>query len=165
MKHKDPKIKLGEIKDGKLVKFSDSIVWDFNRTLAIFIRDGLIRFRQVGNGVPHKVVTKYGTIEEAANAWDSILENIITLIKFHLEEDTNLLSPEAREKLFTYHTIERKVLNRKEDTDGATQVTFEEMPDEIKNIYKELQFINQQQFNAMQEALDLIKEYWGEFWW
>lgn len=165
MKHKQPKIKLGEIKDGKLVKFTDSIVWDFNKTLAIFIRDGLKRFRQVGNGVPNSVVNKYKTIEDAAEAWDSILENIITLINFHLEEDTDILSSTDREKLFTYHKTERKVLSREENSDGTIKVTFEEMPEDIKDIYKQLQFINKQQHKAMQEALDLIKEYWGEFWW
>jgi len=49
---KDKPIKLGEIKNEKLEKFSDSITWDFDITLLIFIRDGLKRFKELNNGIP-----------------------------------------------------------------------------------------------------------------
>ena len=45
-------IKLGRIKNSKLEKFSDSITWDFDHTLLIFIRDGLKRFKELKAGIP-----------------------------------------------------------------------------------------------------------------
>ena len=161
------RIKLGKIKNGKLEKFSDSITWDFDYTLLIFIRDGLKRFKELKTGIPAYLCYKYEKLgvedpdAAAAQEYNFILDTIISNIEYYQSTDMDLLSS-ADKKLYydylaTYHT--------EKDERGYYEVKFAEETEDIKRIKKELEEINIKQKQKIDEAFDLLKENLCTFWW
>ena len=163
-KNKEKPIKLGEIKNQKLEKFSDSITWDFDTTMLIFIRDGLKRFKQVNNGIPHKIFEKHDHECWAVKEWDDIIQTIIDDIDYYLSDPEELLPADKRSLLEEYH-LGTHVKYREERPDGSVLVTYEEMPEYIKAIYAELVEIGKAQEERLSEAFDLIKEWHASFGW
>lgn len=161
------RIKLGKIKNGKLKNFSDSITWDFDYTLLVFIRDGLKRFKELKTGIPAHLCYKYEQLgvedpdAAAAQEYNSILDTIISNIEYYQSTDMDLLSPADKELyhnyLATYHT--------EKDERGYHKVKFAEQTEDIKRIKKELEEINIKQKQKIDEAFDLLKENLCTFWW
>ena len=164
---KQPRVRLGEIQNGKLVNFTDSITWEFDTVLAILIRDGLTRYKKVNNGVPGKVVVKNEMdVEKASKEWNAILDRIIYLVDTYLKEDEEFLTDKERDMINNWVECGPLFTNVEEIAPGAVKLEFgEDAPPEIREIQEELVRINERQHRSMLEALDLIKEHWGEFGW
>lgn len=163
-KNKEKPIKLGEIKNEKLEKFSDSITWNFDTTMLIFIRDGLKRFKQVNNGIPHKIFEKHDHECWAIKEWDDIIQTIIDNIDYYFL-DTEALLSEADQDLLEQYRKEDHVIDREEHADGSVTVRYAEAPAHIKHIYEQLKNLSIQQEERLQKAFDLIKEWHSNFWW
>ena len=80
--------KLGKIKNGKLIKFDKKMVWNFDKTLAIFISAGLRTLKENGDkGIPYELYDKarnsYPNItddeahDKALAEWWQIVDDII----------------------------------------------------------------------------------------
>ena len=163
-KNKEKPIKLGQIKNEKLEKFSDSITWNFDTTMLIFIRDGLKRFKQVNNGIPHSIFIKYELEEEAIAEWNEIIQTIIDNINYYLLDAEELLFPEQRSLLEEYH-LGNHIKHIEELHDSSILVTYEEMPKAIKAIYAELTEITKILEEKLSKAFDLIKVWHANFSW
>lgn len=163
-KNKEKPIKLGQIRDEKLEKFSDSITWDFDITMLIFIRDGLKRFKQVNNGIPQRIFQKHDHECWAVKEWDDIIQKIIDDIDYYLLDEQSLLDKSDQDLLHTYYQ-ENHIISRQENKDGSVTVEYAEMPAYIKAIYERIREISKQQEEKLSEAFDLIKEWHADFWW
>lgn len=78
--------KLGRIKQGKLVGFDGEMLWNFDVTLAIFIRDGLTAYKESSHGIPGLIYDKYDADKTLSQKekdsksiaeWHTILNDII----------------------------------------------------------------------------------------
>lgn len=101
-KKKEKPIILGQIKNDKLVKFSDSMTWNFDFTLAIFIKTGLERFLKLNNGVPCSAFDEFGNIiydyssdmslEQKAQKWSDVIKKAVHKLDYFLSDSDDDLS-------------------------------------------------------------------------
>ena len=149
-KEKIKPIKLGSIIDGQLKNFSDSVTWDLESNILIFIRDSLKRFNIIKRGVP--VVLSLNSPDEyaAMNTWTAIIDTICTNLDYYLKDTLDYLT-QSDYKLYKQYldTIEDNA--QKSDT--------------IIAIENQLETIIETQYQKLSEAIDLLKEWWGDFWW
>lgn len=59
MKKDCTNFKLGKIKKGNLVNFDKQMFWNFDNTLAIFLRDGLTAYKEMSRRIPLSIYGKY----------------------------------------------------------------------------------------------------------
>lgn len=84
--------KIGKIKNNKLTGFSDSALFDFDKSLAIIIRDMLKRFIEINNSIPNDIYEKYGEDDELAiEEWHKIIQQIVDKLDYYLTEPFDLL--------------------------------------------------------------------------
>ena len=102
---KEKPIKLGQIKNEKLEKFSTSITWNFDRTLCIFIRDALTEFKRVNDGIPQEFVDKYQDVDTAFKEYNNIIQGIIDNLNFYISEDYNLFNEKEAKRREAFNAL------------------------------------------------------------
>lgn len=112
---KEKPIKLGTIKDDKLIGQSDSALWNFDRTLRIFLRDSLRKFAESCDSYPDcfndnwELMTteeweKRDKNKDYYKAWIDHLNGIADKLDYSLSDAWESLTDENRVFLAYFHS-------------------------------------------------------------
>lgn len=159
---KDKPIKLGTIKDGKLIKQSDSSLWSFDVTLRIFLRDSIRRFAQTTHSYPDCFDENWNEItkeewegrdndKDYYKAWIDHLNGIADKLDYSLTDEWESLSSQDNEVLRCI----------REKYPGGLLFDRDNMSEEetaiIKNILTKMVEEKKKRSDAGKEAIDDIK--------
>ena len=169
MKREKP-IKLGTIKDDKLTGQSDNALWNFDRTLRIFLRDSLRKFAESCNSYPDcfndnwELMTteewgKRDKNKDYYTAWIDHLNGIADKLDYSLSDAWDSLTDEDNAFL-EYFYNKYQFFQSLTNSDMVTQDDREKM-DEIHRKTSEEQ---EKRNNAGMEALDDIKKILYHLW-
>ena len=160
-RYKEVVDKIGKIKGGKLIGFSDSTLFDLDKSLAIIIRDLLVRFKEINIGIPNDIYEKCNEDEELAlEEWNGIIQSIIDKLDYYVTDPFDLLSAEDQEILIGQHRWS-KSLKDKKDLD---YILNNEISPEEKEVFNKEGEISKDQKEKLGEALDMLKERFTGLW-
>ena len=170
-------IKLGQIKNCKLEKFTNSVVWELHETIAIFLRDALRKFADTTHSYPDRYNENWEimTTEQWENRdkekdgykiWINHIREIADKIDFYLKDTEDLLDQEDKDFLEYYH---KKYPMKFEKLENGNYTLVDYAPQEDKDkyhniIYNKESTIGQNQLKAMQEALHDIAKIFPDLW-
>lgn len=111
---KEKSIKLGTIKDGKLIGQSNNALWNFDRTLRIFLRDSLRKFAESCDSYPDcfndnwELITteeweKRDKNKDYYKAWIDHLNGIADKLDYSLSDAWESLTDKNRAFLEYFH--------------------------------------------------------------
>ena len=167
---KEKPIKLGIIKDDKLTKQSDSALWNFDRTLRIFLRDSLRKFAESCDSYPvcfndnwELMATeeweKRDKNKDYYKAWVDHLNEITNKLDYSLSDAWEILTEEDNDFLKTYYM---KYPSFKSVTNPDT---VEKEDIERRNeIWDKVDKEEDKRRAAAKEALDDIKKILFDLW-
>lgn len=160
-KYKEVVDKIGKIKGGKLVGFSDSTLFDLDKSLAIIIRDLLIRFKEINIGIPNDIYEKCNEDEELAfTTWNNLIQTIIDKLDYYLTPTFDLLSKEDQEVLLTNCKWPR-AFKKKEDLERILNTA---PSSEVKEVWEKEYQLSKKQTLALKEALTLLRDRFNDLW-
>ena len=170
-------IKLGQIKSGKLEKFGKNVCWDLDKTIAIFLRDTLRHFADTTQSFPDCYDDNWDkmTVEQwqnrdkekdGYNIWVTHIREIADKINFYLKDPEDLLTQEDKDFLKDYH---EKYPMKFEKLENGYYTLNHYAPQEDEDRYHDIicnkeVIIEQNQLNAMQEALHDIAKIFPNLW-
>ena len=143
--NKNKPIKLGQIKNNKLEKFSKSLTWDLDFSICIFLRDSLKEFKKVKIGYPAFLQKEYPKEEDAVAYYDSIIDEIIEGFDYYLKDSYDLLSVE---NMLIFADFSERFPT----------------PEEIKSVFTEIDEIEKEKAKKLERSFDLLKEWHPSFW-
>ena len=143
--NKNKPIKLGQIKNNKLEKFSKSLTWDLDFSICVFLRDSLKEFKKVKIGYPAFLQKEYPKEEDAVAYYDSIIDEIIEGFDYYLKDSYDLLSVE---NMLIFADFSERFPT----------------PEEIKSVFTEIDEIEKEKAKKLERSFDLLKEWHPSFW-
>ena len=167
---KEKPVKLGIIKNDKLIKQSDNALWNFDRTLRIFLRDSLRKFAESCDSYPDCFNDNWElmTIEEWEKrdknkdyytAWINHLNEIADKLDYSLSDAWESLTDEDNAFL-EYFSNKYPIFQFLTNPDMVSQDDRENMDEIHRKISKEQEKRN----NAGMGALDDIKKILYHLW-
>ena len=150
-KKKEKPIKLGQIKNDKVEKMSDSATWNLDYTICVFIRDALKKFKENRDGFP-AILLETMSEEEADKYYAKIIDTIIYDLDYYLTPVEELMTAENRALLEQFYSSNLDPFEAAENKDFATA-------------QKTLGDIAESQNRHLNEAFDALKEWLPSFWW
>lgn len=143
--NKNKPIKLGQIKNNKLEKFSKSLTWDLDFSICVFLRDSLKEFKKVKIGYPAFLQKEYEREEDAIAYYDSIIDEIIEGFDYYLKDSYDLLSVE---NMLIFADFSERFPT----------------PEEMKSVFSEIDEIEKEKAKKLERSFDLLKEWHPSFW-
>ena len=143
--NKNKPIKLGQIKNNKLEKFSKSLTWDLDFSICVFLRDSLKEFKKVKIGYPAFLQKEYPKEEDAVAYYDSVIDEIIEGFDYYLKDSYDLLSVE---NMLIFADFSERFPT----------------PEEIKSVFTEIDEIEKEKAKKLERSFDLLKEWHPSFW-
>ena len=143
--NKNKPIKLGQIKNNKLEKFSKSLTWDLDFSICVFLRDSLKEFKKVKIGYPAFLQKEYPKEEDAVAYYDSIIDEIIEGFDYYLKDCYDLLSVE---NMLIFADFSERFPT----------------PEEMKSVFTEIDEIEKEKAKKLERSFDLLKEWHPSFW-
>lgn len=167
---KEKPVKLGIIKNDKLIKQSDNALWNFDRTLRIFLRDSLRKFAESCDSYPDCFNDNWElmTIEEWEKrdknkdyytAWINHLNEIADKLDYSLSDAWESLTDEDNAFL-EYFSNKYPIFQFLTNPDMVSQDDRERIDDIHRKISEEQEKRN----NAGMGALDDIKKILYHLW-
>lgn len=143
--NKNKPIKLGQIKNNKLEKFSKSLTWDLDFSICVFLRDSLKEFKKVKIGYPAFLQKEYPKEEDAIAYYDSVIDEIIEGFDYYLKDSYDLLSVE---NMLIFADFSERFPT----------------PEEMKSVFTEIDEIEKEKAKKLERSFDLLKEWHPSFW-
>ena len=143
--NKNKPIKLGQIKNNKLEKFSKSLTWDLDFSICVFLRDSLKEFKKVKIGYPAFLQKEYPKEEDAVAYYDSVIDEIIEGFDYYLKDSYDLLSVE---NMLIFADFSERFPT----------------PEEMKSVFTEIDEIEKEKAKKLERSFDLLKEWHPSFW-
>ena len=167
---KDKPIKLGTIKDGKLIKQSDNALWSFDITLRIFLRDSIRKFAQTTHSYPdcfdenwNEITTEEWEVRDKnkdyCKAWIDHLSGIADKLDYSLSDAWESLTDKNRAFLEYFHK-KYPFFQFLTNPDMIAQDDREK----IDEIHRKTSEEQEKRNNAGMEALDEIKKVLYHLW-
>ena len=167
---KEKPIKLGIIKNNRLTGQSDNALWNFDRTLRIFLRDSLRKFAETCDSYPDcfndnwELITteeweKRDKNKDYYKAWIDHLNGIADKLDYSLSDAWDSLTDEDRaflEYFYNKYPFFQSLTN----PDMVAQDDREKMDD----IHRKTSEEQEKRNNAGMEALDEIKKILYHLW-
>lgn len=167
---KEKPIKLGTIKDDKLIGQSNNALWNFDRTLRIFLRDSLRKFAESCDSYPDRFNDNWELItteewekrdrnKDYYKAWTDHLNGIADKLDYSLSDAWDSLTDEDRAFL-EYFYNKYPLLQSLTNPDMIAQDDREK----IDEIHRKTSEEQEKRNNAGMEALDEIKKVLYHLW-
>ena len=167
---KEKPIKLGTIKDGKLIGQSNNALWNFDRTLRIFLRDSLRKFAESCDGYPDyfndnwELITteeweKRDKNKDYHKAWIDHLNGIADKLDYSLSDAWESLTDKNRAFLEYFHK-KYPFFQFLTNPDMIAQDDREK----IDEIHRKTSEEQEKRNNAGMEALDDVKKILYHLW-
>lgn len=148
---KEKPIKLGQIKNDKVEKMSDSVTWNLDYTVCIFIRDALKKFKEKRDGFPALLLETMSE-EEADKYYAKIIDTIIYDLDYYLTPVEELASQETIKTFNEFCCSDLDPFEIAEDEKFATA-------------QKTLVDLEESRLRHLNEAFDALKKWLPSFWW
>lgn len=167
---KEKPVKLGIIKNDKLIKQSDNALWNFDRTLRIFLRDSLRKFAESCDSYPDcfndnwELMTteeweKRDKNKDYYTAWINHLNEIADKLDYSLSDAWESLT-DADNAFLEYFYNKHPFFQSLTNPDMVSQDDRENMDEIHRKISKEQEKRN----IAGMEALDDVKKILYHLW-